>query len=419
MKHVASKSERDKQVIEAVVRRFGPVSRVDIHKMTHLRSSSISGLVQELLAESRLLEVGRSNNPMGRKQVLLQLNRQHRHVIGIEFDDESVVATLMDLRPDIRNTIQEKTYLGGGAEGLISQLIALTQKIIGQAGISTSHLIGLGIADPGLVNSREGVCVTSSTIEFWREIRLKEIFEKAFGVRTLVESKTRARAVAERVLGAGEMSDDMAYIDYGTGIGAGLILDGQLVHGQRWAAGEFGHTHMIEDGPACKCGSFGCLEAIVGASAVESRIRKAIAEGARSRLTATNNGSTGQVSVWDVLAGAREGDKTCLAITEQLSSYLGLALANLVNLFNPAKIVIDQRMELAGGDLLEQIGRVIRRQALSYSTENLTIAFAKLGSSAGVLGVGLIMIEQYFEIPALKLPRFMIEPSDTMAPVVG
>lgn len=413
MKHVASKAERDKQVIEAVVRRFGPISRVEIHQLTHLRSTTISGLVQELLNDRRLLEVGRSNNPIGRKQILLQLNKGYRYVVGIEFDDESVLATLMDLHPEIRNSVREPAYLAGGAEGLTRQLIECTRTLIRKAGMDSRHLVGLGIADPGLVNSRAGITVTSSTIDFWKDIHLKDIFEKTFGISTLIESKTRARTVAERALGSDEPVSDMAYIDYGTGIGAGLILDGRLVHGHRWAAGEFGHTHMIPDGPACKCGSFGCLEAIVGASAVEARVRRAIDEGARSRVAAKSGGPS-HITVWDVLTAAREGDKTCLAITEQIATYLGLGLANLVNLFNPSMVVLDHRLGLAGSDLVHQIARIVKRQALSYATEDLTITFAKLGENAGVLGVALMVLEKHFEIPALKLPKFMIESPDVV-----
>lgn len=409
MKHVATKSERDKIVIEAVVRRFGPLSRVGIHDMTNLRPSTISALVQELLTEDRLHEVGRSNNRLGRKQVLLQLNDQHKQVLGIEFDDETVLVTLTDLHPAIRNSLQEPAYLGGGSAGLIQQLIECTRRLLRRSKVDESDLIGLGIADPGLVNARQGVTLTSTTIDFWKNIHLKEIFEKEFGVPVLVESKTRARAIAERVLGVGEMVSDMIYVDYGAGIGAGLILEGRLVRGHGWSAGEFGHTHIMPDGPACNCGSFGCLEALIGASAVEAKVHKAIAEGGRSSVTADSDGDGGKITIWKILSAAAGGDKICLAIAEQIQNYLGLGLANLANLFNPSMIVLDRRLGLAGDNLLDQISRVIKRQALSQATEDLSVQYAKLGKDAGVLGLALMILEQHFEIPALKLPKFMIE----------
>jgi glucokinase-like ROK family protein len=409
MKYVKTKPERDKQIIEFVVREFGPISRVKIHELTHLRLNTISRLVRELLNEGHLVEDGHLDNPMGRKQILLRFNPEYSFLVGVEFDDEMVIAATMDLSPKKKSVVKEPTYLEGGAEGLIKQLVSCTRRVIEQPEVSGHPLIGIGIADPGLVNTRDGVVVTSSTIDFWKQVPLTDIFQKQFGIPVLLESKTRARAMAERMLGAGELSEELIYVDYGAGIGAGIILDGKILRGQRCAVGEFGHTHMVEDGPACKCGSFGCLEALAGAVALQSRVRKAISEGGTSQAVALAGGNADEISAWTVLKAARLGDKTCSAVVEQAGNYLGLGLANLVNLFNPSMIVLDQRLELAGQGLLDQILRIIKRQALNYSTADLEVRFAKLGEEAGVLGVALMLIEQHFEIPRVKPPRFMIE----------
>jgi glucokinase len=230
----------------------------------------------------------------------------------------------------------------------------------------------------------------------------------------MVVNLAGAKAIAERTLGAGAMADDMIYVEYGrTGIGAGIISGGKLMHGATHAAGELGHTHMIEEGPACKCGSFGCLEAIAGAAAIQTRIRKAIADGGGSEVLALAGGDPANVSGWMILSAAKAGDKACAAIVEQASNYLGLGLANLVNLFNPSVLVLDQRLQLAGQGFLDQVTKVVKRQALSYSTKDMKIVFGKLSSEASVLGAGSIALEKHFEIPALKPPRFMIESLST------
>ena len=410
MKHVTSKSARDRHVIQAAVWRFGPLSRVEIHNLTDLRPNTISALVRELLDEGYLVEAGPSDNPMGRKQILLRLNEENSFVAAVELDDDLVIASVLDLSPKIRSSVREATNLDGGVEGLVRQLLSCTGRAIAQAGVSNRALIGVGIADPGLVNTEDGVVVTSSTIDFWRQVPLKDIFEKEFRIPVLVEDKTRARAVAERLHGAGQAAKDMIFVDYGRGIGAGIIVDGKLLRGHRWAAGEFGHTHVSEDNTACPCGSFGCLEAMAGALALELRIRKAISEGSSPQGLATRDGGAGGISAWQVLKAASEGDKTCSAIVEQAGNYLGLGLANLVNLFNPSVIVLDRRLEQAGQALLDQIVRVVKRQALNHCTEDLEIRFAKLDHDAGVLGVALMLLERHFEIPALKPPAFMLEP---------
>ncbi len=410
MKHVTRKNERDKLVVEALIWRYGPLSRAEIHELTHLQHSEISRLARELLDEGRVLQAGPADNPMGRKRTLLRLNEEHSFLVGIGFDDQEVLAATMDLYLGMRSTVKESTLLDAGTEGLVNQLLRCAKTAIQQAGVDARTLLGIGVAGSGLINNREGTLVMSSTIEFCKQVPLQEFFEKELGVPTSIENITRAKAVAERAFSAGRMLDDIIYVEYGrTGIGAGIIISGNLFYGSGYGAGELGHTHMIEDGSACKCGSFGCLEAIAGAAALEARIRKAVAEGSSSEVLALAGDDRNKISGWTVLKAASMGDKTCSAIVEQAANYLGLALANLVNLFNPSILILDQRLSLAGEGLLEQITKVIRRQALAHSTRNLIVQFGKLGDKASVLGAGSVLLEKHFEIPILKPPRFMIE----------
>ena len=410
MKHVDRKVERDKHVIEAVVRRFGPVSRVRIHELTRMRRTTISQLVRASLLEGRLIEVGPADNPMGRKQTLLQLNGEYGSVVAIEFDEDLVVAGVLDVQLRIREILKEPANLAGGLEGLLNQLRACARKVIRKSRVRTSSLLGIGIADPGLVDSRRGITATSSTIEFWKQVPLKQAFETEFRIPTIVESKTRAKTVAERMLGAGDRSENLVYIDYGAGIGAGVVVDGRLLYGQDCAVGEFGHTHIAEDGPACKCGSIGCLEAVVGTDAVVTRIRRALAEGANSQILLLADGETKDITAWMVLKAARTGDKICSNIVSDLANSLGLGISNLVNLFNPAIVVLDKRLEMAGDFLIDQVMQVVKRQALSDSVKRLSVTFAKLENEPGLLGIGLLVLDQHFEIPALRPPHYMIEP---------
>jgi N-acetylglucosamine repressor len=409
MKDVSTKRERDKSVIIDIVRRLGPVSRVDIHDLTRLRPGTISLLVRELLRENKLLEVGPSDNPLGRKQVLLRLNEESGFITAIDFDADAVVAAVLNLGARIKCSIKENTYLNGGMDGLIRQLLDCTTRVVEQAGIGTGSLVGIGVADPGLIDSREGVSITSSTIEFWKGAPLKRIFEAEFDVPFLLESNTRARTIAERILGAGHMASDMVYVEYGAGIGLGIVTEGKILRGRGECAGEFGHTHVVEGGPACKCGSFGCLEAIAGAPAIATRARTAVLEGAASRVLELAGGDPSLITGFHVIDAARQGDRMCSAILDDVEKYLGLGLANVVNLFNPSLLVLDRRLGMMDESVIDQIARVVRRQALQQSTEGLEFRYSELGEEAGVLGIALMVLEQLFEIPSIKLPKFLRE----------
>lgn len=408
MKQVTKKRERDKHVIEALVRRFGPISRVDIHKLTNLRRTTISMITRELLQEGRLVEVGRSNNPLGRKQILLKLNDEYRFIIGVEFDDKTIVAGVMNLHPKIKHIVSVPVDLNWGRDGLIQQLKSAVSQVIQVASMDVSLLVGIGIADPGLVDSRHGVTITSTTIDFWNDVPLGKIFEDEFEVQVIVESKTRAKALAERMLGAGAMEENLVYFDYGAGIGAGIIVDGRLLYGRNCGAGEVGHTRISEDGP-CKCGTIGCLEATAGTSAIEARVRKALAEGAGSQVLSLAGDDPAKVTAQLVLEAAQAGDKMCGNIVLELAREIGIATANVVNLFNPAVVIFDRNLEPGGNILLDQISQVVRGHALTSSSADLALRFGTIGEEAGILGMGLSVLEKHFEIPALSMPDSMID----------
>jgi N-acetylglucosamine repressor len=400
-------AERDKVLIAALIRRKRQLSRIEIHRLTNLRPATVSKLTKELLEEGRIEEAGRSDNPTGRKQVLLRSNREFGFIIAVDFDAEHVRAALVDLEPRVRGpVVQEPTVLDLGKDGLIAQLLRCTHRAIESSGIARDKVLGIGVGDPGLVNACEGVSIVASTIEFWQQVPLRQIFENEFAMFTLIANNTRAKAVAERSLGAGASSEDMIFVEYGRGIGCGIVTGGRLLEGSRWAAGEFGHTHVTEDGPACRCGSFGCLEAIAGIGALEASVRRAISQGGFSQALSLAGGEIGQLTGWHVLEAARDGDKMSVALVEGVSTYLGLGLANLANLFNPSLIVLDKRLCLAGDRFLEQIKRVVQRQALGHVTETLQFRYATLGDEAGLLGPALLVLEHIFEMqPAHPVSR--------------
>jgi len=411
IKHAHSKPEHDKAVILASLRRFGPLSRVEIGHLTQLRPNTVSTLTRDLLTDRRILEAGLSDNPTGRKQVLLRLNERRGFLAGIEFDSERVIAVTMDLRPRVLEIVREAPKLDGGIEGLTKQLFACTRKVIETSDVAGMPLLGIAVADPGLVDSRRGVSMMSSLIPFWKDVPLARMFQDEFGVETMVESATRSKGVAERALGAGAMADDMVFVEYGAGIGGAVITQGELLLGHIGGAGEFGHTHVVEGGPPCQCGSFGCLEAVAGASAISARLRKFVREGGSSLAARNVNGQLEKVTGWMVLEAARAGDKICGAIVEEMGRHLGLGLANLVNVLNPSLIVLDRRLKLGGPSLLDQLTRIVRMQALGHTAGNLSIRFGELGDEAGVLGAGLLVLDRLYEIPALKPPGFLTDPA--------
>jgi N-acetylglucosamine repressor len=404
---VQAKSERDEHLVEYVVRRFGPISRARIHELTQIRPSATSQIVRQLLDAGRLVEDGVENGRLGRKGALLRLNEESRCVACLQFDDETITAGVANLRPSITKTRTDATPLNGGAEALTRQLIRTLKACL--RGVPSESVIGIGIADPGLVDSRRGVVLSCSTIPFWREIPLKEIFDKEFGIPATVDTHTRAKAVAERDSSGAETRETMFYIDYGAGIGAGLVTDGRLMYGQTSGAGEFGHMHVVDSDTACNCGSYGCLEAVAGLRAVEARVRRAVADGGKTEVLQMAGGDPSRINGWMVFEAASRGDKIAGNTVAAVGRHLGLGIANLVNLFNPGAVVLDWRLRTAGGALLDEIQATVKLQALREFTANLEIRYATQGGDAGILGMARMVLDEHMAVPAWKLPLFLQE----------
>jgi predicted NBD/HSP70 family sugar kinase len=410
MRYVSTMRELDKAVVLDVVRRFGPLSRVEIHNLTHLRPATISVLIRELIGEEKVQEAGLSDNPTGRKQILLRFNEDLGVIVAVDFDVEAVTAAMLNCHPAIRGPVlSEETNLKEGVDGLLRQIFTCVRKVITQSGVDPASILGIGVGDPGVVDPREGRSVISSTIDFWQDIPVRTRFEEEFGIPCVVENSSRNKTMAERMLGAGGRSDDMIFLEYGRGVGAGIISGGHTLRGSGWAAGEFGHTHLVRNGPPCRCGSFGCVEAVTSIGVLETQMKQAISQGGYSQCLALAGGDIDRITGWHVLAAAQQGDKMSVAFVEELGTNLGLGLASLVNLFNPELIVLDKRLSLASGLLLDQISRTVRRQALAYSTEHLQFRFGTLDGEAGLLGAGLTVLNALFEVPALKPPRFLLD----------
>lgn len=409
MRYVSSQRDRDKGVILNVVRNFGPISRVEIHRLTQIRMSTISLITKDLIAESLLTEDGFSDNPTGRKQILLKINEHEGFILGIEFDADEVTVAILNLEPRIQHLSKEPTVRDGGTLGLVDQLKSCARRTLEAAGLETSQLRGIGIADLGPVNRKAGVSVMSSQLDFWRNVPLARLMEEEFNVPVYIDNATRCRGNAERLLGAGESDDDMVYIEYGAGIGSALFAGGRPIEGHRTSSGEFGHTRVAGEDIPCKCGSFGCLEAVAGAQALAARFREIAVEGVHSSALDLVAGNRASITGWHVLEAARQGDKISSVIVEEMMRYLAMGIGNVVNLLDPARVVLDSRLAACGPEFLDQLRRAIRMQALSHITSDLVVCYGKLREEAGVLGAGLLVLEVLFAIPELKPPRYLVE----------
>jgi glucokinase len=224
----------------------------------------------------------------------------------------------------------------------------------------------------------------------WHDVPLAELIREEFGLPTRLENDANAAALAEHRFGAGQGSDHMIYVTVSTGIGGGFILGGKLYAGATGAAAEIGHTTVLASGPLCGCGNRGCLEALAAGSAIAREARERVRRGVPTLIAELSCGDPENISAKLVAGAADQGDWEANAILDQAMAYLGLGMANLVNLLNPQLLVIGGGLTKMGERLFEPVRRAIDLRSFATAARAVELRQAQLGDDVGLLGAAAV-----------------------------
>lgn len=280
------------------------------------------------------------------------------------------------------------TEVDRGVDGVVARIADSVRASLRQAG--GSRLEGLGVAAPGPIDVERGLILSAPNLPGWRDVPLAERLATAFGCPAVLENDANAAVLGEFCFGAGRGVRHIVYLTLSTGIGGGLILDGRLYRGASGSAGELGHIVLDESGPLCGCGAYGCLEALASGVAIAARGAEAVAAGLGEAIAREAAGEA--VSAEHVAAAAAGGDPTAAAIISAAARYVGLALSDFVNIFNPDLIVLGGGLIAIGAPLIEPAVAVMRHRAFAGPAAHVRVVTAALGGRAGAAGaLALVM----------------------------
>ncbi len=278
-----------------------------------------------------------------------------------------------------------------GRDAVIARVVASLRRALEQAGVGTDGIVGVGISSPGPCDPVRGVVSNAPNLPGWHEVPLARIVSEALGVPAVLENDAAAACYGEYRFGAGRGLRHILYVTLGTGIGGGIIIDGRLYGGASGAAGEVGHLIIDDEGPACSCGSRGCLEALSSGPAIAREGAAAVGAG-RSPLLAELAGEE-QPTAELVHKAALEGDPASREIIERAGYYLGLGLTGLLNCFNPQALILGGGLINLGDLYLGPAVRTARERAFDQIVADVTITTAELGEPAGALGAAALVME--------------------------
>ena len=342
--------EINTRIVLDLVRTHQPISRADLARLMNMHRASITLLVNELLAEGLIVEGGTGESQRGRKPTFLYINAREQCVVGVDirYSRTFIVVTdllgkqLVDIKsfPTERNPERQVAELGARIKGIIAE----------HKEIDTCA--GVGVVVPGMVDRVSGRLLNAPTLG-WRDVNLREPLAAATGFPVHIENSGRACALAQVWATRGEATSfgDVVFVSVSDGVGVGVVVNGELLHGRHNIAGEFGHLPLNIDGPRCSCGATGCWEAYVSNIATLSRYY--------GRNLAEQRPASAESATFDVgalIARARVGDGKALAALQATAQYLGLGLASVINAIDPARVYLSG--EITGAwDLLEKTVR--------------------------------------------------------------
>lgn len=307
-------------------------------------------------------------------------------VLGLDLGGSKISTAVVNRQGEMLSRDHSLTPAARGPEAVIKAMVESMSTALIRASLTTAQLEAISIGAPGLSNPETGVVFTSPHLPGWQDVPLRQIIEDKMGVRTLLINDANAAALGEMYFGAAKGARNFICITFGTGIGGGIVIDGNIYAGSLGTAGEIGHMTIDTNGPRCDCGNTGCWETLASGTALAREARQQIAAGAETSILAQAAGDIDKVTAEVVHAAARQGDALAKELIAQISYYIGIGLANLINIFNPELMVIGGGLSNIGDMLLEPAYRLAGERAYQAPFNCVRFARAQLGGNSGVIG---------------------------------
>jgi glucokinase-like ROK family protein len=378
-----------------VLRELKLVSRPELARRTGLSRTTVALLSDDLLRLGLAEQVGMADSTGGRPAVLFKYNPTAACALGATIAEREWRLVLADLDGRVlrRTSVRSSDDTPAAAiEALAEGVAALKRQ---EPTLRLLPAIGLGT--PGLVDARTGVIKTAVDVG-WAEVPICQMVAERLGLKALVANRSRVGALGELFQGAGRQVNDLLYLSLGTGIAAGIIHERRLYAGANSSAGELGHVTIVPDGPACPCGNRGCLQQLASAPAIVALAGDRLLAGGTSILRDLVGERPERLTGELVLRAAEEGDALAMEVARQVAGYLGIAVANLVNLFNPELIVLGGPLGRFGKGLIAPLREEVQRRAMAYPLSAVRIVTSDLGADAPAIGAAVLVLQQASEL---------------------
>ena len=364
----------NQQLVLRALHDHSPLSRADLARLTGLTRTSVSDLVGSLIDDELIEEIGRGRSSGGKTPILLRVAPDGRHLIGLDLGESQFSGAVVNLSGDILRSVHLPLE-GRDGEAAVELVFQLVDALRAD---DRSRLLGIGIGAPGVIDTRSGTVRWSVNLD-WADVRLGPLVESRYGVPVVVANDSHAAALAELTFHRRPRPNNLIVIRVGRGIGAGIIVNGQLFQGDGYGAGEFGHVSLGRDGAQCRCGREGCLETRTS--------MRALVDAARAVEPAITD-ETDLVTAF--MAGVADVRRIVLAAAHEL----GLAIGWLIGVLNVRHVLLVGPVAAFGEDWLAEVQRSARSSVLELLARDTQIEFGHVHDDVVVLGASALLMEQ-------------------------
>ncbi|MEW5867088.1 MAG: ROK family transcriptional regulator [Bacillota bacterium] len=387
-------------LVRNTIRKLGPIARHEVAKVTGLTPPTVTVIVNEMIRSGIVKEVGRGISTGGRRPVMLELNPCAGFILAVRIQHGEIVTAILDLAGTILETqrLEPDTSAPGNVVNVIgTSFDNMTERL----GIKNDQVLWCGVASPGLIDSHRGIVARSSNLA-WQNVALGEALSGRLGrIPVHVENISNAAALGEKMYGVAQGCANLIYLNLSVGIGAGIIIDNQIYGGAHGYAGEVGHVAVYpENGPICACGQRGCFEVVCGVRAVLARVKSEVSDETFTALGLSKE----RVTVDDIVRSGLANTPEVQRILHETGKTVGLAIANLVSLFNTEMVILGGELSRAGDFFLDAVNREARERALREIIQAVKIVRSTMATDPALMGAYSLAIEDLFSVEEWRRP---------------
>lgn len=402
METPGSQSSLHRANLERVVRAVrmaGSLTQAEIARTTGLSAATVSNIVREL-RDGGTVEVT-PTSAGGRRARSVSLAGDAGTVVGVDFGHSHLRVAVGNLAHQVLAEEAEPFDVDASASEGFDRAERLVQRLLQATGIGREKVVGVGLGVPGPIDLETGALGSTAILPGWTGTRPREELAGRLGVPVYVDNDANLGALGEQVWGSGRGASDLAYIKIASGVGAGLVINGQIYRGPGGTAGEIGHITLDESGPVCRCGNRGCLETFTAARYVLPLLHSSHGPG---------------ITMPEVVRMARDGDPGCRRVVADIGRHIGSGVASLCNLLNPSRVVLGGDLAEAGDLVLDPVRDSVARYAIPSAARQLTVAPGTLGGRAEVLGALALVLSEMGDSSLLDTSA-SVAPAVASAPV--